>query len=121
MGPDEPAMLLGGLLTRLQANARGSRLPSLPSVGPAPQQLLQSVGEFQQHDLQGLGPAGDFSALPIPESVSALRAELISKSTRTVDKLTIELVGMLFDHVMQDKQVPAEIKARLSRLQFPVL
>ena len=121
MGPDEPAMLLGGLLTRLQANARGSRLPSLPSIGPAPHQLLQSVGEFQHHDLQGLGPAGDFSTMPIAESVSALRAELISKSTRTVDKLTIELVGMLFDHVMQDKQVPAEIKARISRLQFPVL
>ncbi|MGZ9030433.1 MAG: DUF1631 family protein [Burkholderiaceae bacterium] len=121
MGPDEPAMLLGGLLTRLQANARGSRMPSLPSVGPAPPQLLQSVGEFQQHDLQGLGPGGDFSTMPIPESVSGLRAELISKSTRTVDKLTIELVGMLFDHVMQDKQVPAEIKARISRLQFPVL
>jgi hypothetical protein len=118
MAPDEPALLLGGLLTRLQANARGSRLPSLPSIGPAPQQLLQSVGEFQQHDLAG---AGDFSALPLPESVTALRQELISKSTRTVDKLTIELVGMLFDHVMQDKQVPAEIKARLSRLQFPVL
>jgi hypothetical protein len=117
VGPDEPAMLLGGLLTRLQANARGSRLPSLPSIGPAPQQLLQSVGEFQQHDLQGL----DFSVMPLPESVGALRQELISKSTRTVDKLTIELVGMLFDHVMQDKQVPAEIKARISRLQFPVL
>jgi hypothetical protein len=28
---------------------------------------------------------------------------------------------MLFDHVMQDKQVPAEIKARISRLLFPVL
>jgi len=63
----------------------------------------------------------DFSAMPAPESVAALRQELITKSTRTVDKLTIELVGMLFDHVMQDKQVPAEIKARLSRLQFPVL
>ena len=54
-------MLLGGLLTRLQASARGSRLPSLPSVGSAPPQLLQSVGEFQQHDLMGMGPAGDFS------------------------------------------------------------
>jgi hypothetical protein len=114
-------MLLGGLLTRLQASARGSRLPSLPSVGSAPPQLLQSVGEFQQHDLMGMGPAGDFSVAPVAEAVTALRQELISKSTRVVDKLTIELVGMLFDHVMQDKQVPAEIKARLSRLQFPVL
>ena len=112
-------MLLGGLLTRLQANARGSRLPHLPSHGPAPQQLLQSIGEFQQMNLQELGPSGNFS-LPT-ESVSAMRDELISKSTRVVDKLTIELVGMLFDHVMQDKQVPSEIKARISRLQFPVL
>ena len=118
-GPDEPNMLLGGLLTRLQANARGSRLPHLPSHGPAPQQLLQSIGEFQQMNLQELGPSGNF-ALPT-ESVSAMRDELISKSTRVVDKLTIELVGMLFDHVMQDKQVPSEIKARISRLQFPVL
>jgi hypothetical protein len=118
---EEPTMLLGGLLTRLQANARGSRLPPLPSIGPAPPQLLQSVGEFQQNDLQGLGPGIDFSVMPAAESVREVREELISKSTRTVDKLTIELVGMLFDHVMQDKQVPAEIKARLSRLQFPVL
>ena len=120
-GPDEPSMLLGGLLTRLQANARGSRLPSLPALGPAPQQLLESVGEFQQHDLQGMGVAGDYSLAPAAETVTALRNELISKSTRVVDKLTIELVSMLFDHVMQDKQVPAEIKARISRLQFPVL
>ena len=112
-------MLLGGLLTRLQANARGSRLPHLPSHGPAPQQLLQSIGEFQQMNLQELGPSGNF-AVPT-ESIGAMRDELISKSTRVVDKLTIELVGMLFDHVMQDKQVPSEIKARISRLQFPVL
>ena len=118
-GPEEPNMLLGGLLTRLQANARGSRLPHLPSHGSAPQQLLQSIGEFQRVDLQELGPDGDF-ALPT-ESIGALRDELISKSTRVVDKLTIELVGMLFDHVMQDKGVPSEIKARISRLQFPVL
>jgi hypothetical protein len=118
--PDEPNALLGGLLTRLESNARGSRLPSLPSHGPAPQQLLQSIGEFQRHDLQGLADGGGLELMPA-ESIGALREELISKSTRTVDKLTIELVGMLFDHVMSDKQVPAEIKARISRLQFPVL
>lgn len=118
-GSEEPNMLLGGLLTRLQANARGSRLPHLPSHGPAPQQLLQSIGEFQQIDLQELGPSGDFGQPT--ESIGAMRDQLISKSTRVVDKLTIELVGMLFDHVMQDKQVPPEIKARISRLQFPVL
>jgi hypothetical protein len=121
LNASEPNVLLGGLLTRLQSNARGSRLPSLPSLGPAPQELLQSVGEFQREGLEGYVETGVFAAPPTGDSIRAVRDELISKSTRTVDKLTIELVGMLFDHVMQDKQVPAEIKARLSRLQFPVL
>jgi len=117
----EPGEMLDGLLTRLQSNARGSRLPPLPSFGPAPQELLQSIGEIQRTGLDDFVETGEFAGVPPTQTVSAMRGELISKSTRTVDKLTIELVGMLFDHVMQDKQVPAEIKARLSRLQFPVL
>ncbi|HQR69527.1 MAG TPA: DUF1631 family protein [Burkholderiaceae bacterium] len=119
--PDEPTQLLGGLLTRLQANARGSRLPPLPSLGPASPELLQSIGEMQRDGIEQYVETGDFAMMPPAQSISAVRGELIAKSSRTVDKLTIELVGMLFDHVMQDKQVPAEIKARLSRLQFPVL
>ena len=119
--PDEPTQLLGGLLTRLQSNARGSRLPPLPSLGPAPQELLQSIGEMQRDGVEDFAETGDFAMMAPAQPISAIRGELIAKSTRTVDKLTIELVGMLFDHVMQDKQVPAEIKARLSRLQFPVL
>ncbi|MGE5161686.1 MAG: DUF1631 family protein [Betaproteobacteria bacterium] len=118
---NEASEFLGGLLTQLRSNVRDARAQSKSAAGPAPPQLLQSIGQFQQHDLQGLESGAALSVMPAPESVAALRQELISKSTRTVDKLTIELVGMLFDHVMQDKQVPAEIKARLSRLQFPVL
>ena len=118
---NEATEFLGGLLTQLRSNVRDARAQVKSAAGPAPPQLLQSIGQFQQHDLQGLESGADLSAMPAPESVVALRQELITKSTRTVDKLTIELVGMLFDHVMQDKQVPAEIKARLSRLQFPVL
>jgi hypothetical protein len=118
---DEPTQVLGGLLTRLQSNARGSRLPPLPALGPAPKELLQSIGDLQHEGVAEFAETGDFAAMPPQQSISNVRGELIAKSTRTVDKLTIELVGMLFDHVMQDKQVPAEIKARLSRLQFPVL
>jgi hypothetical protein len=113
--------LLENLLTRLQSNARGSRLPQMPTFGPPPDDLLQSIGEIQRHGLDDFVETGEFAGAPSAQNVSAVRGELISKSTRTVDKLTIELVGMLFDHVMQDKQVPAEIKARISRLQFPVL
>lgn len=110
--------VLNQIVTRLQANSRGTRAPNLPPAGPPAQELLQSVDELQR---MGLEASSGGSAAQATGSISAWRGELVSRTDRTVDKLTIEIVGMLFDHVLADKQVPAEIKARISRLQFPVL
>jgi hypothetical protein len=112
-------LVLGSLVSRLQADAHGLPMPALPRNSPPEPALLSAVNEFQQLGLQGLAGASLASSQTGAEA--AWRGHLIEKSTRTVDKLTIELVGMLFDHVMQDQQVPDEIKALLSRLQFPVL
>ena len=90
----------------------------MPNLGPATPGLLNAVNELQQLGLQGGGPGGGADTTG---TISSWREHLVEKSSRTVDKLTIEIVGMLFDQVMRDKQVPAEIKALLSRLQFPVL
>jgi len=113
------AAALGNLMARLQANAHGEALPrGMASPGIAPARLLNAVQELQHLGLQGLAGA----AISTPEGQGGVwREHLIEKSSRTVDKLTIEIVGMLFDHVLQDKQVPVEIKALLSRMQFPVL
>jgi Protein of unknown function (DUF1631) len=50
-----------------------------------------------------------------------LRKGLIETASRKIDKLTIELVGLLFDRIQRDRHVPAAIKEQLSRLQFPLL
>ena len=50
-----------------------------------------------------------------------LRAHVAERATKQIDKLVIELVGMLFDRIHQDKHLPAEIKTALSRLQFPIM
>lgn len=117
--PLPAAAALGNLMARLQANARGEALPKgLQSPGVAPAPLLDAVQELQHLGLQGLQGA---TITTTEGEAGPWREHLIDKASRTVDKLTIEIVGMLFDHVMQDKQVPVEIKAMLSRLQFPVL
>jgi hypothetical protein len=117
--PIGAAAALGNLMVRLQANARGEALPKgLQSPGTAPAPLLDAVQELQHLGLQGLAGA---AITTMDGQAGAWREHLIAKSNRTVDKLTIEIVGMLFDHVLQDKQVPVEIKALLSRMQFPVL
>ncbi len=117
---------LDQMMSRLGAELRGLPVPAgLPAPGAPPPDLLRAINEMQHvgvHAEAG-APAG-----PLMPSVGAAGADqgawrdvLLAKSTRTVDKLTIEIVGMLFDHVLKDEQVPAEIKAVLSRLQFPVL
>ncbi|MEG1969556.1 MAG: DUF1631 family protein [Burkholderiaceae bacterium] len=110
---------LNQIVARLQFNARGTRMPAMPPAGPPAQELMQSLEELQKLNLQAEG--GGRMALAATGSINTWREQLVGNTDRTVDKLTIEIVGMLFDHVMSDPQVPAEIKARISRLQFPVL
>jgi len=119
-GRADARLILNELLSRLQANVGGDVLPPLsPGQGPVAPLLLDALGELQSLGLEGIHGAL-FAGTPAG-SINAWREHLISQSTRTVDKLTIEIVGMMFDHVLRDGQVPSEIKALLSRLQFPVL
>jgi len=119
-GRDDARVILKELLSRLQANVAGGVLPPLAAgQGPVAPMLLDALAELQNLGLEGIHGAL-FAGTPAG-SINAWREHLISQSTRTVDKLTIEIVGMMFDHVLRDTQVPPEIKALLSRLQFPVL
>jgi hypothetical protein len=111
--------VLSDLLARLQANVGGYAIPPMSVPGSVGAPLLSAINELQGLGLQGVHGAV-FAGTPAG-SIGAWRDHLISQSTRTVDKLTIEIVGMMFDHVLRDQQVPDEIKALLSRLQFPVL
>lgn len=115
----DPSFVLNDLIRRLQVNAHDLHVPAMPAPEPAGPELLGAINELQQLGLEGFHGAA-FAGTGAG-SINAWRGHLVEKSARTVDKLTIELVGMLFEHILQDKQVPAEIKAILSRMQFPVL
>jgi hypothetical protein len=118
-----PAMdtqkVLSDLLARLQANVGGYPIAPMSVPGSVGAPLMEAINELQGLGLQGVH--GAVFAGTQAGSINAWRDHLVSQSSRTVDKLTIEIVGMMFDHMLRDQQVPAEIKALLSRLQFPVL
>ena len=111
--------VLSDLLARLQANVGGYPIAPMSMPGSVGAPLMEAINELQGLGLQGVN--GAVFAGTQAGSINAWREHLVSQSTRTVDKLTIEIVGMMFDHMLRDQQVPAEIKALLSRLQFPVL
>jgi hypothetical protein len=86
--------------------------------------LLASINEVQRLNALAAVAArsGSAAAVGISERDEAqLRAHVAEKATKQIDKLVIELVGMLFDRIHQDKHLPSEIKTALSRLQFPIM
>lgn len=49
------------------------------------------------------------------------RASLTEKTAVVDEQMTIDVVAMLFEFILQDHRVPAEVRAQLGRLQFLVL
>jgi hypothetical protein len=120
------------------AGLPASQFPSGPlagqSAGPAAVQpviaapividanLLTAINEIQK--LSALALSAAQHGGPAPDAAinaAELRNKLVEKATEQVDKLTIEIVGMLFERINSDKHVPREIKELLQRLQFPLI
>jgi hypothetical protein len=76
----------------------------------------QRLGAIAVAAVQQGQPAPDLAVDP-----AQLRAKVADKATKQIDKLTIEIVGLLFDRINEDKHVPAQIKQLLQRLQFPLI
>ena len=85
--------------------------------------LLASINEVQRLNALATmsGKSGAAAAMISERDEAHLRSHVAEKATKQIDKLTIELVGMLFDRIHQDKHLPAEIKTAISRLQFPIM
>ena len=77
---------------------------------------MESLGAIAMSAVQMGRPAPDAAI-----NVAELRGKLTETASRQVDKLTIEIVGLLFDRIHQDKHVPDQIKHLIQRLQFPLI
>lgn len=95
-------------------------LPGAPVVISV--DLLNAINEIQKLGAMALNAVRQGEPAPDAAVESAeLRNKLVEKATEQVDKLTIEIVGLLFDRIEADKHVPQPIKELLARLQFPLI
>jgi hypothetical protein len=92
-----------GALSVLQSQLAAGPLPSAHAVDPG--MLGLEVAQLKEHLLGQLG---------------ALRGERPSQVS-AIDEDTIDLVGMLFEFILGDRTLPAEMQVLLSRLQIPYL
>ncbi|MEW5881411.1 MAG: DUF1631 family protein [Pseudomonadota bacterium] len=124
-----PAPTLGGTsaLRAMQALQGMPTMQGAPSVPGGATVLIEPGLLNALNEIQKLGAIA-MSAVqmgrPAPDAainVAELRGKLTETASKQVDKLTIEIVGLLFDRINQDKHVPDEVKHLLQRLQFPLI
>ncbi|HTO46575.1 MAG TPA: DUF1631 family protein [Burkholderiales bacterium] len=110
--------LLAGVMNGGAARAQVTRMLADPSryameatltSTPASPALMTSLSALQSAAMPAEGGAFDF--------MSALGDQVRAQSN-PLDQLTIELVTMVFDYILDDKNVPETVKGEISRLQI---
>ncbi len=111
-------------LMALVQQLQGSLAPQRPSaINPVPaQQIIQGLQPIQQHSAQTLDAAKTQQA--VLESGYSELPQQIENETRSatpIDADVIEIVGLLFEYMLNDEQLPDSVKALLSYLHTPFL
>ena len=101
--------------------------PPLPQI--ASTELLSALTLLQNQAMMAQTHAT--SAADAVQAVQQIKQELLEQATKFhgnekahvtgADEDTIDLVGMLFEFILQDRNLPAQMQALLGRLQIPFL
>jgi Protein of unknown function (DUF1631) len=64
--------------------------------------------------------ASDVSLLPL-NRIPYIRAAIADRIINSTDKITIDVIGLLFDYIFRDPSIPESLRNLFSRLQVPIL
>lgn len=117
--------------------SRRAITPGIPGYGPGPGQSfatneLVSALSILQNQAMSYAPGAAMGGIGQMVATAQIKEELVGQLQRLgssdgkhrvaeVDEDTIDLVGMLFEYILQDRNLPAEVQALLARLQIPYL
>ncbi|HEU4671255.1 MAG TPA: DUF1631 domain-containing protein [Dyella sp.] len=129
----------GNLLTTLQAlftarrgHASGATVTLGPQSIPTANELLGALSVLQgQIVSHGLPAAGEAGAGDVAADVAQLKEHLLNQigalrgerpnHVSSIDEDTIDLVSMLFEFILEDRNLPPQMQVLLARLQIPYL
>jgi hypothetical protein len=89
-------------------------------------EVFHALTKLQHGQLEGaIGANSGLSAASLSNgSINVLReikASISASSMGHVDAMTLDIVAMLFDYILDDRRLPDAMKALIGRLQIPVL
>lgn len=117
---------------RRGAPAAGMRMPAGAVQLPSANELLGALSVLQsQAAINQQLPLRAESAGELASEVQQLKEHLLAQigslrgekpsQVSTIDEDTIDLVGMLFEFILEDRNLPTEMQVLLARLQIPYL
>lgn len=117
----------GAPATAMRIPAGAVQMPSANELIGALSVLQSQAAISQQLPLGG----GNSNALELAGEVQQLKEHLLAQigslrgekpsQVSTIDEDTIDLVGMLFEFILEDRNLPTEMQVLLARLQIPYL
>ena len=124
------AMALGGLIASAGQSAAdatagvggtGGAMTGTPVIAGAYMPVLNQIqrGNADPANLPGIG-SSDLSSGRI-NVLHGLRSSPLSQSMSPMDAMTLDIVAMIFDYILDDARIPDAIKALIGRLQIPAL
>jgi hypothetical protein len=117
---------------RRGAPATAMRIPAGAMQMPSANELIGALSVLQsQAAINQQMPLSAGNALELAGEVQQLKEHLLAQigslrgekpsQVSTIDEDTIDLVGMLFEFILEDRNLPTEMQVLLARLQIPYL
>ena len=67
-------------------------------------------------------PTADSGQGPVPMNrIPFIRAAIDDKVVNSTDKITMDVIGLLFDYIFRDPSIPDDLRSLFGRLQVPIL
>ena len=107
-GEASPDALLGGI-------------PESAIVAPVVLQALTRLQRVQSGDGVVEGVEGARLADGQVNILREIKASQVAGSMGQMDAMTLDIVAMVFDYILDDRRIPDALKALIGRLQIPVL
>ena len=70
---------------------------------------------------QTAAPGGSEAAVVPFNRIPWIRAAVADRVTNPTDKITIDVIALLFDYIFRDPSIPEELRRLFERLQVPIL
>lgn len=102
-----------------QANSTRAEVDANNDVISSASSLISELHQYQRlvAKRQSLGEASS----PDQNQLFALKDKLNVAKTNEMERVTIDVVTLLFEFILQDTQIPADLRNEIGRLQIPFL